>query len=49
VVAGESQPPAVHAIAHAINAQLGAVGTTVAFTAPVVADAGRPDRRRCAR
>jgi MoCo/4Fe-4S cofactor protein with predicted Tat translocation signal len=40
VVAGDSQPPAVHALAHAINAQLGAVGTTVTFTAPIVADAG---------
>ena len=35
VVAGESQPPAVHAIAHTINATLGAVGTTVDYV-PVV-------------
>jgi molybdopterin-containing oxidoreductase family iron-sulfur binding subunit len=34
VIAGESQPPAVHALAHAINEALGAVGTTVAYTAP---------------
>ena len=34
VIAGESQPPAVHAIAHAINEALGAVGTTVVYTQP---------------
>jgi molybdopterin-containing oxidoreductase family iron-sulfur binding subunit len=34
VIAGESQPPAVHAIAHAINESLGAVGTTVVYTQP---------------
>jgi molybdopterin-containing oxidoreductase family iron-sulfur binding subunit len=37
VIAGESQPPAVHAIAHALNEALGAVGTTVAYTAPAEA------------
>jgi molybdopterin-containing oxidoreductase family iron-sulfur binding subunit len=37
VIAGESQPPAVHALAHAINGRLGAIGRTVTFTAPVVA------------
>jgi molybdopterin-containing oxidoreductase family iron-sulfur binding subunit len=37
VVAGESQPPAVHAIAHAMNEALGAVGTTVTYTAPAEA------------
>ena len=37
VVAGESQPPAVHAIAHAVNEALGAVGSTVAYTAPAEA------------
>jgi molybdopterin-containing oxidoreductase family iron-sulfur binding subunit len=37
VIAGESQPPAVHAIAHAINEALGAVGTTVGYTAPAEA------------
>jgi molybdopterin-containing oxidoreductase family iron-sulfur binding subunit len=31
VVAGEGQPPAVHALAHAINAQLSNVGETVYF------------------
>jgi MoCo/4Fe-4S cofactor protein with predicted Tat translocation signal len=40
VVAGEAQDPAVHAIAHAINAALGAVGTTVEYTAPVARPSG---------
>ncbi|MGB7157194.1 MAG: TAT-variant-translocated molybdopterin oxidoreductase [Tepidisphaeraceae bacterium] len=35
VVAGEYQTAAVHAIAHAINAELGAVGQTVVYTEPV--------------
>ena len=35
VVAGEHQPPAVHAIAHAINSALGNIGTTVINTVPV--------------
>ncbi len=33
VVAGPKQPPAVHALAHAINAALGAVGSTVTYAA----------------
>ncbi|MCC7397435.1 MAG: TAT-variant-translocated molybdopterin oxidoreductase [Planctomycetes bacterium] len=33
VVAGRRQPPAVHAIAHAINDALGNIGKTVTFTA----------------
>jgi MoCo/4Fe-4S cofactor protein with predicted Tat translocation signal len=37
VIVGESQPPAVHAIAHAMNEALGAVGTTVTYTAPAEA------------
>jgi MoCo/4Fe-4S cofactor protein with predicted Tat translocation signal len=37
VLAGETQPPAVHAIAHAVNESLGAVGTTVAYTSPAEA------------
>ena len=40
MIAGESQPPAVHAIAHAINEALGAVGTTVSYTAPAEAAPG---------
>ncbi len=35
VLVGESQPPAVHRIAHAINQKLGAVGSTVVFTDPL--------------
>jgi len=35
VIAGDQQTPGVHALAHAINAQLGAVGTTVSYAAPV--------------
>jgi len=37
VVAGESQPPVVHALAHAINAALGNGGQTVLYTDPVEA------------
>jgi molybdopterin-containing oxidoreductase family iron-sulfur binding subunit len=33
VIAGEGQSPAVHALAHAMNAALGNVGTTVSYTA----------------
>jgi molybdopterin-containing oxidoreductase family iron-sulfur binding subunit len=38
VVAGESQPPAVHALAHAINETLGNVGKTVEYSDPVEAN-----------
>ena len=38
VVAGDQQPPAVHALAHAMNAALGNVGTTVVYTDPVEAN-----------
>ena len=38
VIAGEHQPPAVHALAHAINARLGNVGKTVFYTEPVDAN-----------
>jgi MoCo/4Fe-4S cofactor protein with predicted Tat translocation signal len=38
VVAGEYQPAAVHALAHAINAALGNVGTTLYYTEPVEAE-----------
>ncbi len=36
-MAGDQQPPAVHALAHAINAKLGNVGKTLFYTAPVEA------------
>ena len=35
VVAGDEQPPEIHALAHAMNAALGAAGTTVTYVAPV--------------
>ncbi len=35
VIAGGEQPAAVHAIAHAINSQLGNIGTTVLVTDPI--------------
>ncbi|MES1254685.1 MAG: TAT-variant-translocated molybdopterin oxidoreductase, partial [Acidobacteriota bacterium] len=38
VIAGETQPPAVHALAHAMNAALGNAGTTVVYTDPVEAE-----------
>ena len=37
IIAGDHQPPAVHALAHAMNQALGNVGRTVVYTAPVVA------------
>ena len=37
VVAGDRQPPLVHAIAHVVNARLANVGKTVAYLDPVVA------------
>src|ERR1039457_6010736 len=38
VIAGEQQSPAVHALAHAMNAALGNVGKTVLYTEPVEAN-----------
>jgi MoCo/4Fe-4S cofactor protein with predicted Tat translocation signal len=38
VIAGDHQPPAVHALAHAINQALGNVGKTVIYTEPVNAN-----------
>ncbi|MCC6328936.1 MAG: 4Fe-4S dicluster domain-containing protein [Acidobacteria bacterium] len=38
VIAGRSQPPAVHAIAHAVNSALGNVGQTVYYTETVAAN-----------
>ncbi|HZT68132.1 MAG TPA: TAT-variant-translocated molybdopterin oxidoreductase [Terriglobia bacterium] len=37
VLAGEHQPPAVHALAHAINAALGNAGKTVVYIDPIEA------------
>ena len=44
VIAGDGQPPAVHALAHAMNEALGNVGRTVIYTEPVEGGAGRPGR-----
>ena len=38
VIAGEHQPPIVHALAHVMNASLGNVGKTVFYTDPVEAN-----------
>ncbi|HKR60122.1 MAG TPA: TAT-variant-translocated molybdopterin oxidoreductase [Pyrinomonadaceae bacterium] len=38
VIAGDEAPPAVHAIAHAMNAALGNVGKTVIYTDPLEAN-----------
>ena len=38
VIAGDHQPPIVHALAHAINEALGNVGRTVVYTDPVDAN-----------
>jgi molybdopterin-containing oxidoreductase family iron-sulfur binding subunit len=38
VIAGEEQPPIVHALAHAMNAALGNVGKTVYYTDPLEAN-----------
>ena len=40
VIAGNHQAPAVHALAHAMNAALGNAGKTVLYTEPVVARPG---------
>jgi molybdopterin-containing oxidoreductase family iron-sulfur binding subunit len=47
VLAGYRQPPEVHALAHALNAALGNVGTTVAYTPE--ADPQRPSHREAIR
>jgi molybdopterin-containing oxidoreductase family iron-sulfur binding subunit len=38
VIAGDHQPPIVHALVHAINASLANVGQTVVYTDPVITD-----------
>lgn len=38
VIAGDQQPPAVHALAHAMNEALGNVGQTVLYTDPAAAN-----------
>ena len=38
VAVGESQPPAVHALAHALNDRLGNIGQTVIHTQPVAVE-----------
>jgi MoCo/4Fe-4S cofactor protein with predicted Tat translocation signal len=38
IIAGDHQPPAVHALAHAMNQTLGNVGKTVIYTDPVDAN-----------
>jgi MoCo/4Fe-4S cofactor protein with predicted Tat translocation signal len=40
VIPGDHQPPVVHAICHAINAQLGNVGKTIFYSDPVPAFTG---------
>ena len=42
VIAGAQQPASVHALAHAINASLGNVGSTVIYTDPVDASPTTP-------
>jgi molybdopterin-containing oxidoreductase family iron-sulfur binding subunit len=38
VIAGKEAPPAIHALAHAMNAALGNVGQTVSYTDPIEAN-----------
>jgi MoCo/4Fe-4S cofactor protein with predicted Tat translocation signal len=38
VIVGDHQPPAVHALAHALNAKFGNVGKTVFYTEPIDAN-----------
>jgi len=38
VIAGDHQPPAVHALGHAINSALGNTGRTVVYTDPIIAN-----------
>src|SRR5690606_17249191 len=38
ILAGDGQPPLVHALVHALNERLGNVGETVTYSRPVVAE-----------
>jgi MoCo/4Fe-4S cofactor protein with predicted Tat translocation signal len=38
IIAGDTQPPVVHALAHALNQALGNVGNTVLYTEPIEGD-----------
>jgi molybdopterin-containing oxidoreductase family iron-sulfur binding subunit len=40
IIAGDQQPPIVHALAHAMNEHLGNVGKTVFYTDPIEAGSG---------
>ena len=40
MIVGETQPPIVHALAHALNQTLGNVGQTVTYTEPLEVEAG---------
>lgn len=46
VVAGREQPPRIHALAFAINARLGAFGTTIRAIEPVMPASGGPSGLR---
>lgn len=45
VIAGDHQPPIIHALAHAMNAALGNIGKTVTFHDPIVADTAGANAR----
>ncbi len=47
VIPGEAQPPVVHALAHAMNGALGAIGRTVRYTAPGRGSARRTSSSPC--
>ncbi len=48
VVAGDNQPPAVHALAYAMNDALGAVGQTVDYIEPMTPNADKAQREQLA-